>query len=136
VGKRILLLLVAASLGGCAGGEGGSMTFTDDRGVSSQPFPGNYKTELLAFFRTYLTNPVGVRDAAMAEPAQRNVGGRLRYVSCVRYTPRDSSGRTGEPQERAVVHVDARLDRVLEESRETCAGAVYAPFPELEKMSR
>jgi hypothetical protein len=135
--RAALLLLIAASLGGCfGGGRSGGMTYTDDRGVGNQPFPSNYRSELLAFFRTYLTNPVGVRDAAMAEPAQRNVGGRLRYVSCLRYTARDSSGRIGQPQERAVVHVDARLDRVLEESEETCAGAVYAPFPELEKMSR
>jgi hypothetical protein len=136
--KRIsLLMLVAVSLGGCfGGGERGSMTFTDDRGVGNQPFPTNYRGELLAFFRTYLTNPVGVRDAAMADPAQRTVGGRLRYVSCVRYTPRDSSGAYGQPQERAVVHVDARLDRVVEDSRDICAGAVYAPFPELEKLSR
>jgi hypothetical protein len=135
VKRATLLVLVALSLGGCAGG-GGGMTFTDDRGTGSQPFPANYKTELLAFFRTYLTNPVGVRDAAMAEPVQRNIGGKQRYVSCVRYTPRDSGGNYGEPQERAVVHVDARLDRVLEESREPCAGVVYAPFPELEKMVR
>jgi hypothetical protein len=134
--RAALLLLITASLGGCFGGGSGSMTFTDDRGVGNQPFPSNYRSELLAFFRTYLTNPVGVRDAAMAEPIQRNVDGRRRYVSCVRYTARDSSGRIGQPQERAVVHVDARLDRVLEESREICAGAVYAPFPELEKMSR
>jgi hypothetical protein len=127
-------LLLALALAGCGGG--GVMTFTDDRGVGGQPFPSNYKPELLAFFRTYLTNPVGVKDAAMAEPIQRTVGGRLRYVSCVRYTAKNSDGNYGPPRERAVVHVDARLDRVLEESDEVCAGAVYAPFPELQTMAR
>ena len=134
--KRVFtLLLFALALGGCAGG-GSSMTFTDDRGVSGQPFPANYRTELVAFFHTYLTNPVGVRGAAMAEPVQRNVGGRLGYVSCVRFTPRQSNGSEAAPREVAVVHVDARVDRVLEESQEACAGLAYAPFPELEKMSR
>ncbi len=112
------------------------MTFTDDRGVAGQPFPSNYKVELLAFFRNYLTNPVGVKDAAMAEPMQRNVDGRLRYVSCVRYTAKNSDGVYGPPRERAVVHVDARLDRVLEDSSEVCAGAVYAPFPDLQTLTR
>ncbi len=132
----IVLLLLAAWLGGCAGGGGGSMTFTDDRGVGEQPFPVNYRTELLAFFRNYMTNPAGIRDATMAEPVQRNVNGRQRYVSCVRYSQKQSDGSYGEPRERAVVHVDARLDRMVEDSREVCAGVTYAPFPELEKLSR
>jgi len=132
---RVCALLLVGLLGGCAG-TGGSMTFTDDRGVSGQPFPTNYRTELLAFFRTYLTNPVGVRGAAMAEPVQRTVGGRLRYVSCVRFTPRQSNGSDGAPREVAVVHVDARVDSVMEDSQEACAGLAYAPFPELEKLSR
>ena len=28
------------------------------------------------------------------------------------------------------------LDRMIENASESCAGAVYAPFPELEKMTR
>lgn len=128
-------MLLAAALAGCAGG-GGSMSFTDDRGVGDQPFPANYRAELLAFFKTYLTNPVGVREAMMAEPVQRSIGGRLRYVSCLRYTARDSDGNYGATRERAVVYVDARLDQVVEDARELCAGAVYAPYPELEKLGR
>jgi hypothetical protein len=86
--------------------------------------------------KTYLNDPRGVRDAAMAEPVQRVVGGRLRYVSCLRFTPRESDGTYRESRERAVLYVDSRLDRVAENANETCAGAVYAPFPELEKMTR
>ena len=86
--------------------------------------------------RTYLNNPVGVHDAAMAEPVQRTSGGRLRYVSCLRFTARESDGSYREPRERAIVYVDGRLDRVVENASEPCAGAVYAPFPELEKMTR
>ena len=86
--------------------------------------------------KTYLNNPAGVRDAAMAEPVQRTVGGRLRYVSCLRFTPRESDGSYRELRERAVLLVDGRLDRLVENAGEACAGAVYAPFPELEKMTR
>ena len=86
--------------------------------------------------KTYLNNPVGVRDAAMAEPVQRTVGGRLRYVSCLRFAARDTDGGYREARERAVLYVDGRLDRVIENAGEICAGAVYAPFPELEKMTR
>ena len=73
---------------------------------------------------------------AMAEPVQRTVGGRLRYVSCLRFTPRESDGSYREARERAVLYVDGRLDRMVENAGEVCAGAAYAPFPELEKMTR
>jgi hypothetical protein len=135
--KFAAILLLPVALAACASGDDGkSITFTDDRGVADQPYPNNAKVEILAFMRMYLNNPVGVHDAAMAEPVQRTVGGRLRYVSCLRFTPRESDGSYRAPRERAVLYVDGRLDRVVENASEPCAGAVYAPFPELEKMVR
>ena len=129
----MLPILLAA----CASSdESKPITYTDDRGVSDQPFPKDYRAEILAFMRTYLNDPVGVHDAAMAAPVQRTLGRRLRYVSCLRFTPRESDGSYGQPRERAIVYVDGRLDRVVENAGEACAGATYAPFPELEKMTR
>jgi hypothetical protein len=130
-------VLLPILLAACASSdESKPITFTDDRGVSDQPFPQNYRAEILAFMKTYLNNPAGVHDAAMAEPVQRTLGGRLRYVSCLRFAPRESDGSYRPPRERAVVYVDGRLDRVVENASEPCAGAIYAPFPELEKMTR
>jgi hypothetical protein len=136
--KRAAILLLPVVLAACAGGDESRsvVTYTDDRGVASQPFPNNSRAEILAFMKTYLNNPVGVRGAAMAEPVQRTVGGRLRYVSCLRFSARDSGGAYGEPRERAVLYVDGRLDRLIENAGEPCAGAAYAPFPELEKLTR
>ena len=131
------ILLLPVALAACAGSdEAKSITYTDDRGVSNQPFPNNYKGEIVSFMRTYLNNPVGVRDAVMAEPVQRVVGGRLRYVSCLRYSARNSDGNYAEPRERAILFVDGRLDRIIENAGDACAGAVYASFPAIEKMTR
>jgi hypothetical protein len=131
------ILLLPLVLAACAGDDDGrSITYTDDRGVANQPFPDNYRAELLAFMKTYLNNPVGVHDAAMAEPVQRTVGGRLRYISCVRFTQRESDGGYREVRERAILYVNARLDRVVENASDICAGAVYAPYPDLEKLTR
>jgi hypothetical protein len=131
------MLMLPIALAACAGSDDGrSITYTDDRGVADQPYPNNSRAELLAFMKTYLNNPAGVRDAAVAEPVQRTVGGRLRYVSCLRFTPRQSDGSYREPRERAILYVNARLDRIVEDAAEVCAGAVYAPFPELEKLTR
>lgn len=132
------ILLLPIALSACASGieESRPITYTDDRGVANQPFPSNYRTEVVAFMRSYLNNPVGVHDAAMAEPVQRVVGGRLRYVVCLRFIPRESDGSYREPRERGILFVDGRLDRLVENASEPCAGAVYAPFPDMEKMTR
>lgn len=139
--KFLAIAMLAASLAACvtsgdqSGGHGG-LVYTDDRGVADQPFPADYRAQVLAFLRTYLNNPAAIRDAAMAEPAQRTVGGRLRYVSCLRYNAREIDGSYRGVVQRAVVYVDARLDRMIEKTDDICAGAVYAPFPELEKLTR
>ena len=135
--KRAVIPLLPIVLAACAGSdESRSISYTDDRGIANQPYPTNYRIEVLAFMKTYLNNPVGVHDAAMAEPVQRTVGGRLRYVSCLRFVPRESDGSYREMRERAILYVDGRLDHVVENASEICAGAVYASFPELEKLTR
>ena len=130
-------MLLPIMLSACAAVDDSKpITFTDDRGVSSQPFPKNYRTEVLSFLKTYLNDPVGVRDAVMAEPVERVVGGRLRYVACLRFSAREPDGGHRVPRERAILFVDGRLDRIIENAVEPCAGVAYVPFAELEKMTR
>ena len=131
------ILLLPITLAACAGSDDSrSVAYTDDRGVANQPYPDNYRAESLAFMRTYLNNPVAVHDAAIAEPVQRTVGGRQRYVSCLRFTPRESDGSYHEMRERAILYIDGRLDRMVENASDVCAGAVYVPFPEMAKLTR
>lgn len=132
--RYLAALLLPLALGACLENEETRPTSFDESAV--QPFPGNYRSETVAFMRTYLNDPVGVREATMAEPAQRTVGGRVRYVSCLRFAERQSDGTYQAPRERAILFINGRLDRVLPNAGEACEGAVYAPFPELEKMTR
>jgi hypothetical protein len=131
----LLLPLTLAACGSSGSDDTRSMSFVESA-TAEQPFPANYKPEVLSFFRTYLNNPVGVHDAVIAAPAQRTVGGRPRYVTCLRFAERQSDGTYREPRERAVLFVDGRLDRILPNAAEDCAGAAYAAFPELEKLTR
>jgi hypothetical protein len=135
--KRVAILMLPIALAACAGSdESRPISFMGSGGGGNQPFPSNYRSEELAFMRTYLNNPVGVRDAAMAEPTLHDVNGRSRYVGCLRYTARDADGSYREPRDRAILFVNGRLDRAVENATELCAGAAFAPFPELEKMTR
>jgi hypothetical protein len=132
-----LAILLPLLLAACASSdEGRGLSFTEDRGVSNQTFPKNYQGEILAFMKTYLNDPVALQETAMAEPVQRTVGGRLRYVSCLRYSARGTDGRYAPAREMAIVYVDGRLDRPVENAGEICAGAAYGPFPELAKLTR
>ena len=135
--RRVAILILPIALAACAGGdEGRSFSLFDSKPDTPQSFPNNYRTELLAFMKTYLNNPVGVRDAAMAEPVMRDVNGKMRYVSCLRYSSRESDGGYREPRERAALFVNGRLDRLIEKAGELCTGAALAPFPEMEKLTR
>jgi hypothetical protein len=135
--RRVAILMLPIALAACAGGdESRSFSLFGDKPDTPQSFPANYRSELLAFMKTYLNNPVGVRDAAMAEPVMRDVNGKMRYISCLRYSARESDGSYREPHERAVLFVNGRLDRMIEKSGELCAGAALVPFSELEKMTR
>ncbi len=135
--RRAVVALLALGLGGCAwtGGNDG-LSYTADRGVENQPYPANYRPELLALLRTYLNDPTGVRDAMIAQPSQKEVGGRQRYVVCVRFNARGTGGRYAGAKERAGMYIDGRLDRIIEEAGELCVGATYAAFPEMEKLTR
>ena len=131
------ILVLPIALAACAGSDDSQgISFMGSGSATTQPFPNNYRTELLAFMKTYLNNPVGVHDAVMAEPIQRDINGKMRFVSCLRFAARESDGSYRESQERAILYVNGRLDRMIEKAGEICAGAVYAPFPELEKMTR
>ena len=135
-GRAVAATMLAVLLAACATDNNDSVSYTADRGVDNQPFPANYRADLLAFLRTYLNDPQGVRAAMVAQPVQRTVGGRLRYVACLRYSAREEGGRNGPVRVRAALFVDGRLDRLIEDGGEICENVTLAPFPEMEKLTR
>jgi len=101
-------------------------------------YPQGYRAEILAYMRNYLNDPRGVRDAAVSDPELKSMGLGNRYVSCLRYGLRNAvAGGAGSPggREHIIVFVSGKLDTVRE-ARDQCAGAAYAPFPELERLTR
>lgn len=135
--KCAAILVLPLVLAACFGSDGDRPSLMEGTQAGGpQPFPDNFRSDTLALMRAYLNNPVGVREAGIAEPVLREIGGRQFYVSCLHFTPRETDGSYKTMRERAAVFVNGRGDRVAERTTEFCAGAVYAPFPELEKMTR
>ena len=136
--RRAGLVAAALLLDACAGHHSG---LGGNSGVDSgiHAFPENYKTDILAAMHAYLNDPSGIRDAAISEPALKDVSGSgSRYVVCLRFNGKQSNGAYAGEQQIAAVFLAGRFDEFLDvkTSREPCAGAAYTPFPELEALKR
>jgi hypothetical protein len=105
--------------------------------ANTVPPTSSYKTDVLAFMRTYLNDPTGVRDAFISEPTLRKVENADRYSLCLRYTARKPGGREyAASKDSLVLFREGRLDRIIDNAREACKEAAYQPFGELEHLSR
>jgi hypothetical protein len=152
-----IILAGAAALAGCTSELGPTQAELRANWDAQNVFPQNYKNDLLAFLRTYLNNPQGVRDAGVSAPVLKRVGPGERYVVCLHYNARDTFGKYTGRKEAAAVFVGSKLDRFAElvrerpqageaESaasgegarapRELCKDAAFAAFPELEALRR
>lgn len=98
-------------------------------------YPQNYRAEIVAYLRTYLNDPTGLKDAAISEPVRKTMGLGDRYVSCVRYRAKGGNGETALSRDHLVVFVQGKLD-AFKDGKEQCSSVSYAPFPELEALTR
>jgi hypothetical protein len=110
-----------------------------DRAVTANTTPPgpNYKAEVVAFMRTYLNEPTGVRDAFISEPALRGFENADRYTVCLRYTARKGNGQPyAASKDSLVLFREGRLDRIVDAAKEACKDAAYQPFHDLEQLKR
>ncbi|HML08672.1 MAG TPA: hypothetical protein VK430_11165 [Xanthobacteraceae bacterium] len=133
VHRRIAGVLLGAIflLGACADNR-----HSTDGSDGVNAYPTNYKSDILAAMHAYLDDPTGIRESEISEPAQKQVGGLNRYVTCLRFNGKRRGNEYAGVKEIAAVFIAGRFDRFLDTARELCAGASYAPFPELGKLSR
>lgn len=139
---RWMIVLVALALAACTHEIGPSADELKGAWDAQNVYPAGYKADLLAFMRTYLNDPTHVRNASVAAPQLKQLGPNdrgERYVACVRYTARNTDGKYNPPKEGAATFVSGKLDRFVDlprEAHELCKDAAFAPFFELEKLSR
>ncbi|MSO66579.1 MAG: hypothetical protein EXR03_07080 [Pseudolabrys sp.] len=138
---RALLVasLAALAVGGCATEVGPSQAELKATWEAQNVFPQGYKNDLLAYMRTYLNDPAQIRDAAISQPQRKDIGPGERYVACVRYNARKTDGKYAGTKDGLAVFVSGKLDRFFDtprDVREFCKDAAFAPFPELERLTR
>jgi len=132
-----LVLGLSLVLGGCSHRNPGddAVSGSDD---PINALPARYKPDILAAMHAYLNDPTGIRDAGISEPALRSVGNSTRYVVCLRLNAKknDNKKQYAGTREMAAIFVAGRFDHFADPAKEACTGATYAPFPELEKLTR
>jgi hypothetical protein len=139
-GFRVAIILVAViSVSGLAGCSGSSLpdlsSYYKEKPTGQNTFPADYKQELAAFLRSYIENPRQVRDAAIGTPVLRPVGGgQPRYVTCVRYNPRNFENKYLGNTEKLAIFIDGKMNQFLESDPQICSGLAYQRYPEIENM--
>src|SRR5262249_41082642 len=142
--RQALTLFVAAAataLAGCATDIEPSASELKARWDAQNIYPQGYRQDLLAFLRTYLNDPTQVRGAAVSQPQLKYIGPGDRYVSCVRFNARNLDGKYVGSKDGAATFVSGKLERFFDtprelRERELCKNVVFAPFPELERLTR
>ena len=136
--RASLVVGVALSLGAC-GHNLLTASSDDDSGINA--YPTNYKSDILGAMHVYLNDPTGIRDAAVSVPTLKQAGSETRYVACVRFNPKKNNTDYAGIRELAAVFLVGHFDHFMEMpkdqtglSKDLCAGAAYAPFPELQKL--
>jgi hypothetical protein len=133
--NALLAGLLGAALAACASGERDYSGPETKGGVGVNIPPENYRAEILAYQRSYLNDPTGIRGAAITQPALKSVGSTERYVVCVRFDAKaPGGGYTGE-RDYLAIFLAGKLDQ-MGVTRDQCQGAPYQPFPELERLKR
>jgi hypothetical protein len=131
---RISALALTLLCAGCGKYEGTytQATVTGEANI----LPANYRADTIAFLRTWLNDTSNVRDASITEPVLKQAGRVERYIVCVKFNAKNSTGQYEGTKERMIVFLAGRLDTMVEVRRDECAGAKYQPFPELERLAR
>ncbi len=132
---RVAALAFSLALTGCNSEWIGAR----DRAITANTTPPgpSSKAEVVAFMRTYLNDPTGVKDAFISEPALRPLESVDRYSLCLRYTARKGPGQPyAASKDSLVLFREGRLDRIIDTAKEACKDAAYQPFRELEQLKR
>ena len=133
----LLLASLAVSLGAC--GHHPPDTATENE---INVYPTNYKSDILGAMHAYLSNPTGIRDAAISDPALKTVANVTRYTACLKFNAKkDGSNDYAGARTIAAVFQVGRFDRFVDSAnakepnaKDLCTGVTYAPFPELQKL--
>src|SRR3954447_13407657 len=108
---KLLLLLLLLLLAACAGERQFSGQETQG-GAAVNVFPEKYRAEILAYQKSYLNDPTGIRSAAISQPALQKVGSVERYVVCVRFNGKQPSGGYAGLREHLAIFLSGKLDQM------------------------
>ncbi len=126
--RAVLCAALAATLAACA---------IPEPVVEENAVPVKQREDMLLHVHKQLADPTGIRDPLISDPALRPVqGSTLRQVVCVRFNPKDASGRYIGNVEIAAVYHKRHIASIITNPGALCTGVNYQPYPELAKLCK
>src|ERR1044072_2963222 len=120
----IAAVLMGAALAACSSTEKDYSGPETQGGAGVNIFPDKYRAEILAYQKSYLNDPTGIRSAAISQPELRKVGSVERYVVCVRFNAKQPSGGYAGVREHLAIFLAGKLDQ-MGATRELRKDAAY-----------
>ncbi len=122
-----IVAFAAAMLAGC-GGLGSKQQPQAAAIVDPNPYPTNYRKQIVTLLTTALADRTAFRGALITQPELRQVpqSQMQHYVVCLQL-----NGRS-EHKEKIVEFLDGVPNLFIDAPQGLCSGAAYQPFPELE----
>jgi hypothetical protein len=117
--------LLAIALGACA---------AQDIKIEENILPTDYRPKIVGRLAFQIAHLKGIRDAYIAEPALKPRGAFMRYIVCIRFDAKDEQDQYQGNKEYAAFYYQGQLTQIVDATREMCDGALYRPFPELERF--
>ena len=127
----MLAAVLLVALGACSSDDKGK-----DPEARANIVPPYYKNRIIDLMRNALEDPTNVRDASITEPTLKPVGAVSRYIVCIRFNAKNSSGQYAGIKEKVAYFYEGEITQIVDASREQCAGVAFQPFPDLEKLCR
>jgi hypothetical protein len=122
-----LIALIAVAACAC------SSTGDKDPKLEENIYPASYKTQIAGLVRRQLEDPANIRDAYVAEPVLKTSSLTTRYVACFRMNAKEDGNYSGV-KEKAAFFFNGQITQIVDATPALCGGALYQPFPELQKL--
>jgi hypothetical protein len=119
--------VLALALCACANLGGG------EQKVDETAFPTEYKQRIRERLELQVADSRSIRDAYIAQPALKPRGSVSRYIVCVKFDAKDETGQYMGNKEYAAFFYAGDLTQIVDATHDMCEGALYSPFPEIEK---
>jgi hypothetical protein len=97
--------------------------------VDPNPYPANYKQQVVTLLSSMQLDRADYRFSFIAPPVQMQVGDSQHYVVCVQFNGHN------QHKDKVAIYLAGSITQFVDAAADQCANAAYEPFKELAAMT-